>query len=385
MTVPTLEDARRVASALVDDHGVSMVLLFGSVARGEATESSDIDLVAVYDDIDYAERSSKYQNLRNAVGQAVEANVDLLVTDRPEWLWRSRRMVTTFEAGISKECLKLTESSVSSRAKWNKKIGLPMSERGDIRQRLDDCYNALKKVNNTFTLSQSEIEDRETGDEEEERRSRFQRLRDAASSATISIEASLKTLVALNGKPPPHTHQPSTLTRLMSKDIALEISQIIPEDEHDKIGMWRQAGTYIAAMSLMELDEETLAEEALAHTKTAVHISAIAIREYERKYGRDNTSNLLRALSAKLNHKTHTIDLFTCEPGGLDNFFVEQPTWLQQFDWLQRTPQPQITKTQQPFMDVQVLKPKPRCVHVGTRSHRRCVLNSGHTGNHRYT
>ena len=36
--------------------GVGTVLLYGSVARGDATEHSDIDLIAIYDNIDYDQR-----------------------------------------------------------------------------------------------------------------------------------------------------------------------------------------------------------------------------------------------------------------------------------------------------------------------------------------
>ena len=54
--VPTIEDARRAAEALAAA-GVGRVVLFGSVARGAATERSDIDLVAIYDDIDYNKRT----------------------------------------------------------------------------------------------------------------------------------------------------------------------------------------------------------------------------------------------------------------------------------------------------------------------------------------
>ena len=44
--VPCRADAERAAAALADV-GVSRVVLFGSVARGGATERSDIDLAAM--------------------------------------------------------------------------------------------------------------------------------------------------------------------------------------------------------------------------------------------------------------------------------------------------------------------------------------------------
>ena len=53
--VPTADDARRAAEVLLQA-GVGTVLLYGSVARGDATEHSDIDLIAIYDNIDYDQR-----------------------------------------------------------------------------------------------------------------------------------------------------------------------------------------------------------------------------------------------------------------------------------------------------------------------------------------
>ena len=45
--------ALAVAAEALISGGAEEVLLFGSVARGDADESSDIDLVAVFADIDY--------------------------------------------------------------------------------------------------------------------------------------------------------------------------------------------------------------------------------------------------------------------------------------------------------------------------------------------
>lgn len=47
-----LSEARRVAQAVAAARSdVVKVMLFGSVARGEAGEASDIDLVVVFDDL----------------------------------------------------------------------------------------------------------------------------------------------------------------------------------------------------------------------------------------------------------------------------------------------------------------------------------------------
>ncbi|WP_420622044.1 hypothetical protein [Candidatus Poriferisodalis sp.] len=55
MAAPDLVAAQRAAGAILDA-GVGTVLLYGSLAQGEAINVGDIDLVAIYDDLDYDER-----------------------------------------------------------------------------------------------------------------------------------------------------------------------------------------------------------------------------------------------------------------------------------------------------------------------------------------
>ena len=78
-----MDDARRAAEALVAA-GVGEVWLYGSVARGEQHAGSDIDLVAVLDDLEYRRRLSVTQDLRQVARQACGQWVEVLVTDRPE-------------------------------------------------------------------------------------------------------------------------------------------------------------------------------------------------------------------------------------------------------------------------------------------------------------
>lgn len=75
-------------------HGAGRVVLFGSVARGDATEHSDIDLVAIYDDIDYSKRQAIAVPAEATATEAAGCSVDVLVTDRPEWKMRTTRVRT---------------------------------------------------------------------------------------------------------------------------------------------------------------------------------------------------------------------------------------------------------------------------------------------------
>ena len=92
---PTLEDARRAAQALVDV-GVGEVWLYGSVARGESEPGSDIDLVAVLDDLDYRRRVRVKGELQEVARSACGRRVEVLVTDRVEWRIQREQVPASF-------------------------------------------------------------------------------------------------------------------------------------------------------------------------------------------------------------------------------------------------------------------------------------------------
>ncbi|WP_428115459.1 nucleotidyltransferase domain-containing protein [Candidatus Poriferisodalis sp.] len=64
--------AQRAASAILDECG-GTVLPFGSLLRGEASGTSDVDLVAIYDDLDYDERWKRRYALTSRVRVAAGA------------------------------------------------------------------------------------------------------------------------------------------------------------------------------------------------------------------------------------------------------------------------------------------------------------------------
>ena len=77
---PSIEDARRAAEMLPGS-----VRLFGSVARGEATALSDIDLLVILDDVDYGQVSSMAGELRREAHTRTGLPLDVWVLDWPRW------------------------------------------------------------------------------------------------------------------------------------------------------------------------------------------------------------------------------------------------------------------------------------------------------------
>ena len=82
--MPTIDDAKAAGRALTEA-GAREVMVFGSVGRGDAGAHSDIDLVAVFDDIDYRTRWRAKLDLARIASDAVGHTVEVWPTDVPEW------------------------------------------------------------------------------------------------------------------------------------------------------------------------------------------------------------------------------------------------------------------------------------------------------------
>ena len=77
------EAACRMAAAATKP---STVIVFGSCARGDATEESDLDLLVLQPEVN--DKASEYLRLKAAVGR-IGIGVDLVLFARPEFERRS--------------------------------------------------------------------------------------------------------------------------------------------------------------------------------------------------------------------------------------------------------------------------------------------------------
>ena len=130
---PTLAAAGRGAAALLNG-GAEEVLLFGSVADGTATPASDIDLVAIYADLDYSQRASRRQALEAA---AAPWPVQVHVTDRPEWRARIDNVPTSLERRINADAVLVAAATERGPVNWNKEMVLPMSDANEALRQFD--------------------------------------------------------------------------------------------------------------------------------------------------------------------------------------------------------------------------------------------------------
>lgn len=140
-TVPSLHDAQRAASAVAHlDAGI--VLLYGSVAMGTATEDSDIDLCLVFDDLgDYSSRQSLKNTAQDAVQQTTGRAANVHVCDRPEWRALCE-CVSSFERHIASYGVVLRERP-PKHVDWDKQLPAPVTSAALAERMLDNVLLPL--------------------------------------------------------------------------------------------------------------------------------------------------------------------------------------------------------------------------------------------------
>ena len=124
---PTIDDARRAGQALTDA-GAREVMVFGSVAKGEARPYSDIDLVVVFDDLGYRMRRDTAYALEDLAADAVGQPVDVWLTDVPEWAAQNR-CAASFAAAIRADLMPVAvRRGDDSAIRWDKEQVMATSD-----------------------------------------------------------------------------------------------------------------------------------------------------------------------------------------------------------------------------------------------------------------
>ena len=198
VAVPTVDDARRAADVLAAA-GAGRVLLFGSVSRGAATEHSDIDLVAIYDDIDYDTRSSITTQLQVTASAAAGFPVAVIVTDRPEWEMRTTRVRTSLEALVGERGMVLFDRG-PGRVNWDKEMVMPTDDYQQGLYRLGRVNEGLVKLANALEPGKMELLFAGLGDVENAALARIGRMLTLGGAGQTVVEQSVKSLVHVTGR-----------------------------------------------------------------------------------------------------------------------------------------------------------------------------------------
>lgn len=279
--VPTIEHAQAAADVLAEE-GASAVLLFGSVAAGTAREGSDIDLMAVFDDIDYAERYPRRWRLEAKCSAAAGVPVEVHVTDWPEWRLRTAMVSSSFEASIAGEQQTLFERvPLPGAIRWGKEIGMPDSNLDEAVERLAAVRQALGEM--TVACGQRKNETRTVGGAEDVVAwVRELRLRGLCADASMTIETALKTWCAAKGVESERTHSVARLVRqaaplpsaLEDALAPLQANTMRPSREaYDDVSSWRIGGTYPTALPQATLGRT----ERLARLLTAAAVVCVDV------------------------------------------------------------------------------------------------------------
>ena len=141
---PSLQDAQRAAEAVAHlDAGI--VLLYGSIALGTATEDSDIDLCLVFDDLgDYSQQWSLHCSAQDAVSEATGRPANVHVCDRPEWRALCE-CVSSFERHIASYAVVLRERPPRE-VDWDKQIPGPVTSAALAEHMLNRAYYPLFRL-----------------------------------------------------------------------------------------------------------------------------------------------------------------------------------------------------------------------------------------------
>ena len=188
------------AARVVADAGAGRVLLFGSVARGEAHLHSDIDLMVIYDNLDYAVRQDLTMELERLARAEVDCPVDVHLTDRPEWKMRTEQVVTSFESRVKGQALVMVDEPPGE-VDWDKETVMPASDYEEAVERLRHVANALVGVQGSLVPTFYQRLMVEEGNEMEAFAEYEQRLALGCAAGHLAVETAVKSLIHLSSSP----------------------------------------------------------------------------------------------------------------------------------------------------------------------------------------
>ena len=237
--------------------------------------------MAIFDDIDYAQRHGIRSVLCEAAESVVASPVEVFVTDRAEWRRRTQEVSASFEAGIASSVVVLVDRPAGA-VRWDKEIGLADNNTDEALGRLDEASKALAAMTRSMRP-----DDWELSGPEVDHVTRW-RLVDVCSAAAMATETALKALAAAHGAPVPHKHRIDLLVPLAGRrtdDVHTALADLEAntvargEAPYGDVSIWRGAGTYIADRPDIDLATVEAIAPAIAHAATSV--TAIAADELD--------------------------------------------------------------------------------------------------------
>ena len=256
VVVPGRADAERAASVLAEA-GVGRVVLFGSVARGEATPCSDIDLMAIYDDLDYRERWAKRRELERLAEQVSGFSVDVSVTDRAEWQVRTTEVCTSFEQRAAREGVVLVDRRPVG-VDWNKEMVMPVSDYEEALcrlQKIGEALGGLWRDLRPDPVEQDPLDVRAFV-------LFYGRLRQGCGHAQMTVENAVKALIHLDADPdrPAQGHKIEKLCEELAEPHHSVVPALLDPLGEAAISEWHERAVYHRAGEEPDATPQLLAE-----------------------------------------------------------------------------------------------------------------------------
>ena len=325
---PTLDDARRAADALVDA-GVGEVWLYGSVARGDAHLGSDIDLVAVLDDVEYRGRYRTKAALQQAARDASGRWVEVLVTDRAEWRIQREQVSASFASAISCDLTLLARGPdpiSSMEVDWDKQQVMATSNEELAMERLRATLMNLRKIPATLGPNRVELELADSDDSAEYEGVRGARLIVVCEAAHLVVENAAKAVAVLSGVDAEllWSHDVAEIIKALGAADAAALGALVAAapglvKSPDYISMWRERGAYGTPTEGMTAQEVATPAFASAVAVIACDAAAYAAEAVSRLIGDEDPEEVpgeLRRRAEALRQSLADHDLVTGEPIG---------------------------------------------------------------------
>ena len=226
---------------MLAEGGAGQVVLFGSLARGQADDRSDIDLIAIYDDIDYRRRGRIADRARTVAVDAAGFPVDVLVTDRPEWAIRTSQVHTSLEACAARTGKTLVDRPPGP-VDWRKEMVMATDDYHEAMYRLGHLAHALDKLCQHLEPGRMQALYIDMGDLESAAVSGLGRMLTLGGAAHSGIEHSLKALIHLTAQPQkqPWGHDIEALCRQLPPDTRREVIRVLSPVTPASVTPWHK-------------------------------------------------------------------------------------------------------------------------------------------------
>ena len=277
---PTVDDARRVAEVLPGS-----VLLFGSVARGDATPGSDINVVVVLDDARRVEVGVVYdlqKDLGDLGGEVVDCLVRVIVVDWPEWVSR-QRVPGRVEHSAGSHGIWLKRHSPGSAVEWERVKDPREETTAWVTYAIETAQGMLVSASRSLSSGRGESGDVESEKEEWYWLSVRNRLFSLRSTLYVGVEQLVDGLNYLQGVP--YETSPTLRLRLAFDDLSVQLRKYLGELEPplDDEGLawvrrWHTS-TYCEALEMSTASEITqklgfVTSDVAEYTRLLVPIAA---------------------------------------------------------------------------------------------------------------